>query len=47
MIYLGNLYPGGKKKHKSLAEEVENFVEENRGRAEEALWKNEYPMDCT
>ncbi|ADB86713.1 hypothetical protein LD85_1024 [Saccharolobus islandicus L.D.8.5] len=37
--------PWWKEEHKSLAEEVENFVEENRGRAEEALWKNEYPMD--
>jgi len=24
---------------------VESFVEQNRGRAEEALWKNEYPSD--
>jgi len=37
--------PWWKEEHKSLAEEVESFVEENRGRAEEALWKNEYPTD--
>lgn len=38
-------FPWWEEKHRKLAKEVQEFVDENLWRSEEALWKNEYPWD--